>query len=45
MSGPRYQRTIALCVFFFNRGNTERTNASKILCLAFVYVLYVLCQD
>ena len=32
---------------FFNRGDTERTNSSKILCLMFVYVLFHvnLCQD
>ena len=37
-----------VCFFFFlNRGNTEGTTSSKILCLTFVYVLlYVnLCQD
>ena len=37
-----------MCFFFFlNRGNTEGTTSSKILCLTFVYVLlYVnLCQD
>ena len=42
--------TIPACprlMCFFNRGNTEGTNSSKILCLTFVYVLsYVnLCQD
>ena len=25
---------------FFNRGDTERTNSSKVLCLMFVYVLF-----
>ena len=45
-NGPRYQRVLALCAFL-NRGNTEGTNSSKILCLTFVYILlYVnLCQD
>ena len=28
---------------FFNRGNTEGNNSSKILCLMFVYVCFVLC--
>ena len=34
-------------MLFFNRGNTEGTNSSKILCLTFVYVLLSvnLCQD
>ena len=31
--------------FFFNGGNTEGTNSSKILCLMFVYVSVALCQD
>ena len=46
-NGPRYQRVLALCVVFFNRGDTEGTNPSKILCLMFVYVLFYvnLCQD
>ena len=45
-NGPRYQRVLALCVFF-NRGNTEGTNSSKILCWMFVYVLFYvnLCHD
>ena len=32
---------------FFNRGDTEGTNSSKILCPMFVYVLFYvnLCQD
>ena len=31
---------------FFNRGDIEGTNSSKILCLMFVYVFHVnLCQD
>ena len=32
---------------FFNRGNTEGTNSSKILCPMFVYVLFYvnLCHD
>ena len=31
---------------FFNRGDTEGTNSSKVLCLMFVYVLFYvgLCQ-
>ena len=36
--GPRYQRVLALCAFC-NRGDTERTHSSKILCSMFVYVL------
>ena len=46
-NGPRYQRVLALCAFFFNSSNTEGTNCSKSLCLTFVYVLlYVnLCQN
>ena len=45
-NGPRYQRVLALCAFF-NRGDTEGTNSSKILCSMFVYVLlYVyLCTE
>ena len=45
-NGPRYQRVLALCAFL-NRGNTEGTNSSKILCSMFVYVLFYvnLCQD
>ena len=45
-NGPRYQRVLALCAFF-NRGDTEGTNSSKILCAMFVYVLFYvnLCQD
>ena len=40
-NGPRYQRVLALCAFFFfNRGDTEGTNSSKILCSMFVYVLF-----
>ena len=39
---PRYQRVLALCAFFFNRSDTERTNSSKILCSMFVY--FVLCK-
>ena len=42
--------TIPACpslMCFFNRGDTEGTNSSKILCLLFVYVLFYvnLCQD
>ena len=49
-NGPRYQRVQALCAFFFffNRGDTARTNSSKILCLLFImYVLFYvnLCRD
>ena len=29
---------------FFNRGDTEGTDSSKILCLMFVYVLLLLCK-
>ena len=45
-NGPRYQRVLALCAFF-NRGDTEGTNSSKILCPMFVYVLFYvnLCHD
>ena len=37
---------LAVCAFF-NRGDTEWTNSSKILCSMFVYVLFYvnLCQD
>ena len=40
-NGPRYQRVLFLCAFFFffNSGDTEGTNSSKMLCLMFVYVL------
>ena len=37
--------TIPACpsvMSFFNRGNTEGTNSSKVLCLMFVYVCFVL---
>ena len=48
-SGPRYQRVLALCAFFFflNRGDTGGTDSSKVLCSMFVYVLFYvnLCQD
>ena len=42
--------TIPACpslMCFFNRGDTEGTNFSKILCLMFVYVLFYvnLCRD
>ena len=42
--------TIPACPFlmcFFNRGDTEGTNSSKILCPMFVYVLFYvnLCHD
>ena len=42
--------TIPACpslMCFFNRGDTEGTNSSKILCLMFVYVLFYvnLCHD
>ena len=45
-NGPRYQSVLALCAFFFNRDDTERTNSSKILCSMFEYVLFYvnLCQ-
>ena len=45
-NGPRYQRVLALCALF-NRGDTEGTNSSKILCQMFVYVLFYvnLCHD
>ena len=37
----------SLMYFFFNRGDTEGTNSSKILCSMFVYVLFYVnsCQD
>ena len=38
--------TIPACpslMCFFNRGNTEEANSSKILCLMFVYV-FILCK-
>ena len=49
-NGPRYQRVLAFCAFFFfflNGGNTEGTNFSKILRSMFVYVLFYvkLCRD
>ena len=42
--------TIPACpslMCFFNRGDTEETNSSKILCPMFVYVLFYvnLCHD
>ena len=42
--------TIQACpslMCFFNRGDTEGANSSKILCLMFVYVLFYvnLCHD
>ena len=42
--------TITACpslMCFFNRGDTEGTNSSKVLCLMFVYVLFYvnLCHD
>ena len=41
-NGPRYQRVLALCAFFFfNRGNTEETNSLKILCLMFVFFCFM----
>ena len=45
-NGPRYQRVLAVCAFF-NRGDIEGTNASKILCPMFVYALFYvnLCHD
>ena len=47
-NGPRYQRVPALCAFFFfffiffffNRGNTERTNCSKIMFDVCVLLLF-----
>ena len=36
----RYQRMLAIRAFF-NRGNTEGTNSSKILCLMFVYFCFM----
>ena len=40
-NGPRYQRALALCPwFFFNRVDTKGTYSSKILCSMFVYVLF-----
>ena len=38
-NGPRYQRVLAFCAFF-NKGDTEGTNFSKILCSMFVYVSF-----
>ena len=36
-----------MCVFFSNKGDTEGTNSSKILCSMFVYAMFDvnLCQD
>ena len=42
-NGPRYQRVLALCAFFFNRGDTEGTNSSK-KCLCDICVCFVLCN-
>ena len=42
-NGPQYRRVLALCAFF-NRGNTEGTNSSIMLCLMFVYVMFCLCK-
>ena len=39
-NGSRYQRVLALFCFL-NRGSTEGTNFSKMLCLLFVYVLFM----
>ena len=39
-NGPRYQRALALCDFFFNRDDTEGTNSSKMLCSMFLYVSF-----
>ena len=36
-NSPRYQRVLALCAFF-NRGDTEGTNSSKILCPMFCFM-------
>ena len=49
-NGPRYQRALAKCAFFFlNRGNTGGINFSKNFCLmcVFMYVLFYInpCQD
>ena len=38
-NGPRYQRILSL-MCFFNKGDTEGTNSSKILCSMFVYVSF-----
>ena len=36
-----YQLVLCLCLMcFFNRGGSEGTNSSKILCSMFVYVLF-----
>ena len=45
-NGPRYQRVLVF-MCFFNRGETEGTNSSKILCPMLVYVLFYvnLCHD
>ena len=44
-NGPRYQRVLALSrlMCFFNRGDTEGTNSSKVLCLMFVFCFVQVC--
>ena len=43
-NGQQYKRVLPRLMCFFNRGNNEGTNSSKILCLMFVYFLfYVVC--
>ena len=41
LNGPRYRLVLALCAFF-NRGGTEATNFSKILCSMFMFYV-ILC--
>ena len=38
-NGQQYKRVLPSLICFFNRGNNEGTNSSKILRLTFVYVL------
>ena len=43
-NGPLYQRVLALCAFFFNRGDTEGTSSSKMwfdVCAYFVVVFFL----
>ena len=41
LTGPRYQRVLALCALL-NRGDNEGTTSPKTLSLRFVYVLFFL---
>ena len=47
MHTASYNRGCPSFMCFFNRGDAEGTNSSKVLCLMFVYVLFYvnLCMD